>query len=240
MNPAPHDDLARASPGPDLPAEDAMQHSAIPIDPAADLLLAVDLQPDFMPGGALPVPEGDAVVPLINRLLSRFSQAVATQDWHPPGHASFASNHPGRQAFDTVSMPYGEQVLWPDHCVQGSPGAALHPALQLERVQLVLRKGFRPEIDSYSAFRENDRRTPTGLHGYLQERGIRRIFVAGLARGYCTDFSAEDAAALGYTVFLVEDACRGITPEATAAGTQRLLTCGVQMVRSAALLEGAA
>ena len=199
------------------------------------LLLAVDVQPDFMPGGALPAPDGDAVVPVINRLLARFPHAVATQDWHPADHSSFASQHPGRAPFETVTLPYGEQVLWPDHCIQGTPGAALHPALDARRFELVLRKGFRKAIDSYSAFFENDRRTPTGLHGYLQERGIRDITVCGLARGYCTDFSAEDAARLGYAVTLVEDACRGITPEATEAGTRRLLECGVRIVRSDAM-----
>lgn len=203
---------------------------------AGDLLLVVDLQPDFMPGGPLAVPGGDAVLPVINRLQPRFPMVVATQDWHPADHASFASQHAGAAPFDSVMLDYGEQVLWPDHCIQGTPGAALHPALATERIELVLRKGFRRGIDSYSAFRENDRRTPTGLHGYLQERGVPRIFIAGLARGYCTDFSAEDAAGLGYQVVLVEDACRGITPAATEAGTQRLRACGVQFLQSAALL----
>jgi nicotinamidase/pyrazinamidase len=197
-----------------------------------DLLLVVDVQPDFMPGGALPAPGGDAVLPVVNRLLHRFGHAVATQDWHPADHSSFASQHPGRAPFSTVTLPYGEQVLWPDHCVQGTPGAALHPGLDTRRIELVVRKGFRKAIDSYSAFFENDRATPTGLHGFLQERGFRRIFVCGLARGYCTDYSAEDAARLGYEVVLVEDACRGITPEATEAGTQRLLAQGVRLATS--------
>jgi nicotinamidase/pyrazinamidase len=202
---------------------------------SGDLLLVVDVQPDFMPGGALPAPDGHAVVPIINRLLARFDHAVATQDWHPADHASFASQHPGKQAFDNIILPYGEQVLWPDHCVQGTPGAALHPDLNTTRIELVIRKGFRKSIDSYSAFYENDRKTATGLNGYLRERGFTRIFVCGLARGYCTDYSAEDAAALGYEVVLIEDACRGITPEATAAGTQRLLSRGVRLTTSEAL-----
>ncbi|ONG53525.1 nicotinamidase [Pseudoroseomonas deserti] len=201
---------------------------------SSDLLLIVDVQPDFMPGGALPVPEGDAVLPVINRLQPFFPMIAATQDWHPADHSSFASQHPGRSPFETVTLEYGEQVLWPDHCIQGTPGAALHPALETDRIELVLRKGFRRTIDSYSAFRENDRKTQTGLHGYLQERGVKRVFIAGLARGYCTDFSAEDAAELGYDVVLIVDACRGITPEATAAGTDRLRARGVQFVPSAA------
>jgi nicotinamidase/pyrazinamidase len=200
----------------------------------ADLLLVVDVQPDFMPGGALPVAGGDAVLPVINRLQPRFPMVVATQDWHPADHLSFSSQHAGKAPFETVTLGYGEQVLWPDHCIQGTPGAALHPALETDRIELVLRKGFRRALDSYSAFRENDRRTQTGLHGYLQERRVKRVFIAGLARGYCTDFSAEDAAELGYEVVLIEDACRGITPEATAAGTARLRARAVQFVTSSA------
>ena len=178
----------------------------------SDLLLVVDVQPDFMPGGALAVPDGDAVVAPINRLLPRFRHVAATQDWHPEGHASFASSHPGKKPFDTVVLPYGEQTLWPDHCVQGSPGAELHAGLDSRRVEMIIRKGFRPEIDSYSGFRENDRKTVTGLHGYLQERGITRLFLAGLARDYCVHFTAADALGLGYAVVVVEDACRAIAP----------------------------
>lgn len=202
---------------------------------SVDLLLVVDAQPDFMPGGALPVPEGDLVVPIINRMLPRFSHAVATQDWHPADHTSFASQHPGREPFQTIDLHYGEQVLWPDHCVQGTPGADLHPKLEAHHFQMVLRKGLRKSIDSYSAFFENDRTTTTGLHGYLQSHNIRSIAICGLARGYCTDFSAEDAARLGYEVLLVEDACRGITEEATLAGTKRLLDAGVRFVKSSEL-----
>lgn len=175
-----------------------------------DLLLIVDVQLDFMPGGALGVPEGDAVVTPINHLLSRFAHAVATQDWHPPGHASFASVHEGKHPFDTIRLEYGEQTLWPDHCVQASSGAAFHPSLDMRRVDLVIRKGFRSGIDSYSGFRENDRKTKTGLHGYLQERGIRRLFLVGLARDFCVQYTAMDALDLGYEVSVLENCCRAI------------------------------
>lgn len=175
-----------------------------------DVLLIVDVQLDFMPGGTLAVPEGDAVVPAINGLLPRFSHAVATQDWHPPEHASFASTHPGKQPFDHVTLAYGEQTLWPDHCVQGTPGAAFHPDLQMRGVEMVIRKGFRADVDSYSGFRENDRRTVTGLHGYLQERGLRRLVLAGLARDYCVHYTAMDGLELGYQVFVIEGCCRAI------------------------------
>jgi nicotinamidase/pyrazinamidase len=210
-----------------------MRDAPIHIYPDTDVLVLVDVQPDFMPGGALPVPSGDAVVSVINRLLERFAHAVATQDWHPTDHASFASQHPGKQPFDTVMLSYGEQTLWPDHCVQGTPGAELHHGIDTSKIELVVRKGFRRTIDSYSAFRENDRTTRTGLNGYLRERGFQRVFVVGLARGYCTDFTAEDAADLGFKVLLVEDACRGITQEATDAGTRRLAAKGVCLVDSA-------
>ena len=146
----------------------------------------------------------------INRLLTRFAHAFATQDWHPPGHASFASAHPGRQPYDTIDMPYGKQVLWPDHALQGSANAALHRDLDLTRVEAIIRKGFRPALDSYSAFFENDRTTATGLDGWLRQRGFRRVFLAGLATDFCVAWSAEDAARLGYEVMVIEDACRGI------------------------------
>ena len=145
-----------------------------------DLLLIIDVQNDFCPGGALAVADGDAVVPVINRLAERFDHIALTQDWHPPGHSSFATSHPGANPFDSVAMPYGQQTLWPDHCRQGTAGAAFHPELEIDRAELIIRKGFRSEIDSYSAFFENDRRTPTGLAGYLRDRGLRRIFLVGL------------------------------------------------------------
>ena len=175
-----------------------------------DLLLIIDVQTDFCTGGALAVTDGDAVVPVVNRLMGRFQHVALTQDWHPSRHSSFATSHPGSAPFDILSMPYGQQTLWPDHCVQGTPGAALHPQLATERAQLVIRKGFRPEIDSYSAFFENDRRTPTGLAGYLRERGLQRIFLTGLATDFCVHYSAVDACRLGFAVVLIEAGCRAI------------------------------
>lgn len=178
---------------------------------AADsALLVVDPQVDFCPGGALAVPGGDEVVPRLNALARRFDTVLLTQDWHPPGHASFASSHPGRRPFETLELPYGPQTLWPDHCVQGTPGAAFHPGLDLPAATLVLRKGFHPGIDSYSAFVENDRRTRTGLAAYLRERGIARLWLAGLALDYCVAFSAIDGRAAGFDVTVLEDACRAI------------------------------
>jgi nicotinamidase/pyrazinamidase len=175
-----------------------------------DLLLIIDVQNDFCTGGALAVADGDAVVPVINRLTERFRHVALTQDWHPSGHSSFATSHPGSAPFETISMPYGQQTLWPDHCIQGTSGAAFHPQLVTERAELVIRKGFRVEIDSYSAFYENDRRTPTGLAGYLRERGMQRIFLAGLATDYCVYYSAMDARRLGFETVLIEPGCRAI------------------------------
>lgn len=180
------------------------------IDPG-DALLAVDVQNDFCPGGALAVPDGDAVVPAINRLARRFARVVMTQDWHPPGHASFASSHPGRKPFETIAMPYGPQTLWPDHCVQGTSGAAFHPGLDLPSCTLVIRKGHHPAVDSYSTFVENDRTTPTGLTGYLRELGVRHVWLAGLATDYCVKFSALDALARGFAAVVVVDACRALS-----------------------------
>ena len=215
--------------------------SGLAIDPATDILGAVDVQPTFMPGGELPVAGGDEVVPAINRLMEIFPHAFATQDWHPPGHSSFASAHPGCVPFETIGMPYGPQTLWPDHAIQGSPGAELHPALRRDRIEMIQRKGFHPAIDSYSTFFENDHRTPTGLHGWLRERGFRRIFFAGLATDYCVAWSAEDAVRLGYEVVVIEDACRGIglklpdgrTTMEVAKG--RLVTIGVNLAESRAI-----
>ena len=173
-----------------------------------DLLLIIDVQSDFCSGGKLAVADGDAVVPVINRLAKRFQHVALTQDWHPSSHSSFATSHPGSAPFDIVSMPYGKQTLWPDHCVQGTPGAAFHSQLETERAELVIRKGFRREIDSYSAFYENDRRTPTGLAGYLRECGLQRIFLVGLATDFCVYYSAVDARRLGFAAVLIQTGCR--------------------------------
>ena len=173
-------------------------------------LLVIDVQNDFCPGGLLAVADGDQVVPVINKMMGAFDLVVATQDWHPAGHLSFASAHPGRAPFDMVQMPYGDQVLWPDHCVQGSVGGQLHPDLNIDPAALIIRKGMNPEIDSYSAFFENDRKTPTGLHGFLQSQGIDQVTLVGLATDYCVNYSAQDAAALGYRVRVDLSACRAI------------------------------
>ncbi|MGY2049936.1 bifunctional nicotinamidase/pyrazinamidase [Methylobacterium sp. JK268] len=197
-----------------------------------DVLLVVDVQRDFLPGGALAVPDGDAVVPVVNALGRLFPHAVLTQDWHPPGHASFASSHPGRGVFDSVDLDYGPQVLWPDHCVMGTPGAALAEGLDLPRAELVIRKGFRPGIDSYSAFLEADRRTPTGLAGYLRERGITRVVLCGLATDYCVGWSALDARAAGFAAWVVEEACRAIDQAGSLARAwDAMAAAGVERVR---------
>lgn len=203
-----------------------------------DALIVVDVQNDFLPGGSLAVPQGDAVVPAVNALAARFGIVVATQDWHTPGHLSFASAHPGRGPFETVPMPYGPQILWPDHCVQGTAGAALAPGLELSKAQLLLRKGHHHAVDSYSAFREADRITPTGLAGYLRERGARHLFVCGLATDFCVAWTALDGRAAGFEVSVVEDACRAIDldgslarawAEMEAAGVRRVSSAGLRL-----------
>jgi nicotinamidase/pyrazinamidase len=212
------------------------------IDPRTDILGLIDVQPTFMPGGELPVADGDAIIPVINQLSRRFHHAFATQDWHPAGHASFASTHPGRQPFDTIQMPYGDQVLWPDHAIAGTPSAAIHPAVDQARVQAVIRKGFRPALDSYSAFLENDRQTSTGLEGWLRQRGFSHICLCGLATEFCVAWSAEDAARLGFSVTVIEDACRGIslpTPDGRTtidAAHERLAALGVRFANRAAVI----
>jgi nicotinamidase/pyrazinamidase len=202
---------------------------------AQDLLLVVDVQNDFCAGGALAVPGGDEVVVKINRLATAFAHVLLTQDWHPPGHSSFASQHPGHRPFDTIQLPYGAQTLWPDHCVQGSHGAELHPELAIAHAELILRKGYRAEVDSYSAFYENDRRTPTGLAGYLRERGLRRLFLAGLATDYCVHYSALDGRREGFEVVLLLDACRGLdTNGSLARALSAMRAAGVEIRADAA------
>jgi nicotinamidase/pyrazinamidase len=182
-----------------------------------DVLIVTDPQVDFCPGGALAVPEGDAIMPVINRLARRFAHVVVTQDWHPPGHMSFASAHPGKHPFETIEVDYGPQTLWPDHCVQGTAGAAFHPALEVPNAELVIRKGYHPAIDSYSAFRENDRKTPTGLTGYLRERGLTRVTLCGLATDFCVFFSAIDAREAGFETAIVLEASRAIDVDSSLA-----------------------
>ncbi|HEY6022632.1 MAG TPA: bifunctional nicotinamidase/pyrazinamidase [Pseudolabrys sp.] len=185
-----------------------------------DVLLVVDIQNDFCPGGSLGVPRGDEVVPLVNHLATKFAHVVLTQDWHPRGHLSFASSHPGKKPFQTIEVRYGTQILWPDHCVQGTAGAAFRNDLEIPHAELVLRKGYHREIDSYSAFYENDRKTPTGLAGYLRERGFSRVFLAGLAFDFCVRYSGEDARREGFEAIVLEDACRSIDVEGSAAATR--------------------
>ncbi|WP_029009109.1 bifunctional nicotinamidase/pyrazinamidase [Azospirillum halopraeferens] len=203
-----------------------------------DALIVVDVQNDFCPGGALAVPGGDEVVPVANRLARRFATTILTQDWHPPGHASFASSHPGRAPFDGVDMPYGPQILWPDHCVQATHGAALHAGLDIPMAELVIRKGFHPGIDSYSAFYENDRTTPTGLAGYLRERGFTRVVLVGLATDFCVAFSAEDAVRHGFAAVVVDDGCRAIDLDGSLnAARRRMADAGVTVIGSDAVAQ---
>jgi nicotinamidase/pyrazinamidase len=182
-----------------------------------DALLVIDVQSDFCPGGALAVKGGDEIVPLINQLGQRFQHVILTQDWHPADHISFASRHPGKQPFETIELAYGVQTLWPDHCVQGTPGAEFHPGLDIPHAELILRKGFRREIDSYSAFLEDDHTTPTGLASYLRERGLKRLFLCGLAYDFCVRFSAIDGTAAGFECIVIEDATRAVDLDGTAA-----------------------
>ena len=216
----------------------------IRIDPSRDVLGIIDVQPTFMPGGELPVADGQAVVGPINRLSRRlFRHAFATQDWHPFGHVSFASTHRA-PPFSSVALSHGDQMLWPDHALVGSPGAALHPDLDLDRVEAIFRKGFRPDVDSYSAFRDNDRRSSTGVDGWLKERGLGRIVLCGLALDFCVFWSAQDARDLGYEVFVVEDACRAIAAPVDGGSTtldqarRAMRDAGVQLIASDDLVIG--
>lgn len=204
----------------------------------SDALLVIDVQNDFCPGGALAVPEGDIVVPVINRLMPAFGAVVLTQDWHSPDHASFASAHADAEPFSTIEMPYGQQVLWPDHCVQGSAGAAFHPDLDTARAQLIVRKGMDPRIDSYSALFENDRRTSTGLTGWLRDKGITRVFCAGLATDFCVFYSAVDARRQGFRVVVIEDACRAIDLDGSLAKARNaMVAAGVTIASSTAVIH---
>jgi nicotinamidase-related amidase len=195
------------------------------------MLLIVDVQNDFCPGGALAAPAGDKVVPAVNRLARNFAHVALTQDWHPPGHLSFAGSHEGRAPFETIEAPYGPQILWPDHCVQGTNGADFHPALEVPHAELVLRKGYHREIDSYSAFRENDRKTPTGLAAYLRERGFERLTLCGIATDFCVLYSALDAAAAGFEVEVALGACAGIDVDGSLArALAAMREAGVRLV----------
>jgi nicotinamidase/pyrazinamidase len=203
---------------------------------AHDVLLVIDVQNDFCPGGALAVPRGDEVIAPILRAAPHFEHIVLTQDWHPANHISFARSRAGKQPFDSVDLVYGSQTLWPPHCVQGSAGAEFHSALALPQAELILRKGFRPQIDSYSAFFENDRSTPTGLAGYLRERGLKRVFLAGLAYDYCVGYSALDARRLGFDAFVLRDACRAIDLNGSVAAMESEFSrAGVGVIETADL-----
>ncbi|MGD0520358.1 MAG: bifunctional nicotinamidase/pyrazinamidase [Terracidiphilus sp.] len=203
---------------------------------AQDVLVVIDVQNDFCSGGALAVADGDAVIEVIHRIAPKFEHMILTQDWHPAGHSSFASAHPGKKPFEQIELSYGAQTLWPDHCIQGSKGAEFHPALRLPQAELILRKGFRPRIDSYSAFFENDRVTPTGLAGYLEERNLTRVFLVGLAYDYCVGYSALDARRLGLQAVVIRDACRAIDLEGSVARIEAEFDqAGVMLIESAEL-----
>lgn len=200
---------------------------------ASTTLIVVDVQNSFVPGGSLAVPGGDEVVPLINGLAKRFENVVLTQDWHPPGHRSFASSHPGKKPFDVIALDYGNQILWPDHCVQGTDGAGFHRDLAVAHAQLVLRKGYHRDVDSYSAFVEADRKTQTGLSGYLRERGVDKIYVCGLATDFCVAWTALDGRKLGFEAAVIEDACRAIDTQGSLADAwEKMERAGVRRVRS--------
>ncbi len=204
------------------------------------VLLLTDIQNDFCRGGALEVPDADAVVPVVNLVAAHFKHVVLTQDWHPADHASFASVHEGRKPYDIVNVEYGEQTLWPDHCVQGTRGAEFHPDLKVPHAQLIIRKGYRREVDSYSAFFENDHRTSTGLTGYLMELGFSRLFIAGLAFDFCVRYSAEDARRQGFEVTVLEDASRAIDLRGSVLDAHRSFSeLGIRLVRAQEALMGA-
>ena len=201
---------------------------------AQDALLVIDVQNCFTPGGSLAVKEGDQIIPLINRLAGAFEHVILTQDWHTPGHVSFASSHAGKKPFETIQLPYGTQVLWPDHCVQGTAGAELHKDLRIPHAELIIRKGYRKQMDSYSAFYEADGKTPTGLTGYLRDRGLKQVFLAGLATDFCVAWSAMNARKAGFGALVIEDACRGIDADGSLAKAWKdMLGAGVKRIQSA-------
>jgi nicotinamidase/pyrazinamidase len=201
-------------------------------------LLIVDVQNDFCPGGSLEVPDGDTIIPVINKLARKFEVVIQTQDWHPAAHWSFASNHKDKEPYETINMPYGDQVLWPDHCVQGSKGAEFHPDLETTHTQLIIRKGFRKEIDSYSAFYENDAKTTTGLSGYLRDRDIETLYTVGLATDFCVKWSVMDGLQEGFDVCVVEDAVKGIDMDGSVEKAwNEMLDTGAKKVTSKDLLS---
>ena len=210
---------------------------AAAIKPGADsALIVVDVQNCFIPGGTLPVNKGDEIVPIINAMAKKFENVVITQDWHTPGHTSFASAHSGKKPFETIKLSYGTQVLWPDHCVQGTNDAALQKDLDLPNAQLVIRKGYHKDVDSYSAFKEADRKTDTGLAGYLKARGIKTVYVCGLATDFCVAWTAMDARTAGFNAFVVEDACRGIDLNGSVAAAWKSMSAkGVKRIQSSDL-----
>ncbi len=216
------------------PARTSAQGTGGKIKPGGrDVLLVVDIQNDFIPGGALPVKEGDEIIPLVNRLAGGFEHVILTQDWHTPAHISFASSHPGKKPFETTRLDYGTQVLWPDHCVQGTPGADLHKDLRIAHAELILRKGYRKHIDSYSAFFEADAKTSTGLTGYMRDRGFKQVFLVGLATDFCVCWSALDARKVGLSASVIEDACRGIdTNGSLAKAWEQMKAAGVRRIQS--------
>ena len=208
---------------------------------ASDVLIVIDVQNDFCPGGALAVPGGDEVVAPILHMAPHFAHVILTQDWHPADHTSFAASHPGKKPYESIELAYGAQTLWPAHCMQGTPGADFHPGLYLPQAELILRKGFRPQIDSYSAFFENDRATATGLAGYLRERGLTRVFLAGLAYDYCVGYSALDARRLGFPAVVLRDACRAIDLNGSVAAMEsEFVKAGVAVIETAQVLDAAA
>ena len=214
-----------------------MPNSTVTPITSQDVLLVIDVQRDFCPGGSLAIKNGNAVVPIINRLVRHFSHVVLTQDWHPAAHHSFASSHAHKEPYDTIQLACGLQTLWPDHCVQGTPGAEFHPALNTTSAELILRKGFHPKIDSYSAFLENDHQTPTGLAGYLRERNLSRLFLAGLAYDFCVRYSAIDGHNMGFETIVLSDACRSVDlPGSIESADRELLTQNIAVIQSLDLL----